>query len=810
MSTDPSTPVLDAERLEALRRTGLLDSPAEERFDRLTRLASRLLGVPVALVSLVDEDRQFFKSCFGLPEPWASRRETPLSHSFCQHVVIHEEPLIVEDAREHPLVRDNLAIADLGVVAYAGIPLTTTDGRVLGSFCAIDTRPRKWTEDEIQALRDLAGAVCTEIELRTAARDLVEGAEAALGRHEASEEARRRVTRILESITEAFFALDRDWRFTYLNGEAEKLLHRPREALLGKGIWEEFPEAVGSTFYEQYHRAARERRTVQFEEYYPPLEAWFEVRAFPSEEGLSVYFHDLTARKRLEETIRESESRFRIMFRDSPLPMWVFDLETRAFLDVNETAVRQYGYSREEFLSMTLADIRPREEVPQLDRAFTPDRRGIVHQGLFRHRKKDGSVIDVEVTTQEITFGDRAARVAVVLDVTERVRAEAERERLIRELEQERERLRSIFAQAPAVIALYHGPEHVIRVVNPTWEQVVGRRGVVGKPLREVFPELEGSGLLELLDQVYRTGEPFVGNELRVMFDRTGSGVQEESFWNFVWQPLTDGAGRVTDVFVHAVEVTDQVRARRVVEQKAEELARLARALEVSNRELDQFAYVASHDLKAPLRGIANLSQWIEEDVGARDLSQDTREHLALLRGRVHRMEGLIDGILQYSRAGRVRERPEEVDTGALVREVVDLLAPPGNVAVEPAPGLPVLVTERLPLQQVLMNLVGNAVKYTRRPDARIQVAAEDAGDFWEFRVRDNGPGIAPEYHERIFGIFQTLEARDKVEGTGIGLSLVKKIVESRGGRVWVESFEGAGSTFRFLWPKEIRGGEQT
>src|SRR3954464_7514005 len=143
-------------RLEALRATALLDSPPEEAFDRLTRLASHALNVPVALVSLVDEDRQFFKSCIGLPEPWASRRGTPLSHSFCQHAVASGEPLVIEDAREHPLVRNNLAIRDLDVIAYAGVPLKTSDGVVLGTFCAIDHQPRVWTEADLAFVGEMA------------------------------------------------------------------------------------------------------------------------------------------------------------------------------------------------------------------------------------------------------------------------------------------------------------------------------------------------------------------------------------------------------------------------------------------------------------------------------------------------------------------------------------------------------------------------------------------------------------------------------------------------------------------------------
>ncbi len=156
--------VRDPERVAALRRTGLLDSPPDERFDRYARLASEVLRAPVALVSLVDDDRQFFKSCLGLPEPWASRRGTPLSHSFCQHVVARREPMIIPDARRDPLLRENLAIRDLGVIAYAGVPLIDEAGRALGTLCVIDDHPREWTPHQIGLLGDLASAVVTQIQ----------------------------------------------------------------------------------------------------------------------------------------------------------------------------------------------------------------------------------------------------------------------------------------------------------------------------------------------------------------------------------------------------------------------------------------------------------------------------------------------------------------------------------------------------------------------------------------------------------------------------------------------------------------------
>ena len=158
--------VADPDRLAALRAVALLDTPTEEAFDRLSSLAVQFLNAPVALVSLVDADRQFFKSCIGLPEPWASQRETPLSHSFCQYNRIAKQPLLIEDARTHPLFKNNLAVRDLNVIAYLGIPLVTSDGYVLGSFCVIDSQPRHWTGEDVSVVERLAAAVMTEIQLR--------------------------------------------------------------------------------------------------------------------------------------------------------------------------------------------------------------------------------------------------------------------------------------------------------------------------------------------------------------------------------------------------------------------------------------------------------------------------------------------------------------------------------------------------------------------------------------------------------------------------------------------------------------------
>jgi PAS domain S-box-containing protein len=243
----------DPARLAALRRTTLLSASPDEAFDRLTRLATMTLGAPVALVTLVDAERQLLKGCIGLPEPWASARETGLTHSVCQHVVASNEPLIITDAREHPLVRDSLAIPDLGVVAYAGIPLLTSDGYALGSFCVIDHEPRVWTTRELTILRDLAASVMTEIELRATdverTRLLAETrhARAAADRARAAMERQQAHLRDIFARAPALIALVVGPRhlFEFVNPTYARMVGRTDAELIGRPAREATPTVAG-------------------------------------------------------------------------------------------------------------------------------------------------------------------------------------------------------------------------------------------------------------------------------------------------------------------------------------------------------------------------------------------------------------------------------------------------------------------------------------------------------------------------------------------------------------------------------------
>jgi signal transduction histidine kinase len=259
---------------------------------------------------------------------------------------------------------------------------------------------------------------------------------------------------------------------------------------------------------------------------------------------------------------------------------------------------------------------------------------------------------------------------------------------------------------------------------------------------------------------------------------------------------------RVQERTAEMTNANKQLTAEIGEREKAERIqAQLLKELESVNQELKDFAYIASHDLKAPLRAIKTLADWISADY-ADKLDQDGKEQLKLLRQRAERMHNLIDGILQYSRVGRVREKLVDVQLDKLLPEIIDILAPPAHIKIAVETELPTVKCEETRITQVFQNLLSNAVKYMDKPEGLIKVGCAGEGEFWKFSIADNGPGIERKHWERIFKIFQTLAPRDEFESTGIGLTVVKKIVELYGGRIWLESEVGKGTTFLFTFPK--------
>lgn len=269
-----------------------------------------------------------------------------------------------------------------------------------------------------------------------------------------------------------------------------------------------------------------------------------------------------------------------------------------------------------------------------------------------------------------------------------------------------------------------------------------------------------------------------------------------EVYFHITHLPHHNEQGQIQGVLTLAIDITERREMEEALQRQREELVR-------SNQDLEQFAYVASHDLKAPLRAIEVLVQWLDEDL--RDYEGgEVQENLGLLRQRTQRLNRLLDDLLEYSRAGRRVGSRTTVDTRELVEDIATLLAPPAGMRIEADRSLPTLRAYRAPLEQVLRNLINNAVKHHPRQEGTVRVSAADQGESVLFAVEDDGAGIPEEYAEKVFQMFQTLQPRDEREGSGMGLAIVKRIMDWQGGRIWFHPGPGGkGTVFKFIWNRE-------
>lgn len=398
----------DPIRLAVLQQYDIMDTEPEEAFDRLTRLAARLIGAPIALITLLDEERQWFKSCIGL-----EIAQTPRSEAFCAYNVDADAVLVVEDATQDPRFRDHPWVTgDPHIRFYAGAPLVTPEGQVLGSLCVIDRAPRTITASQRATLKELAAIVMDELELRLARQDR---------------------DRILEGISDAFYALDPTWCFTYVNREAERVLDRSQSELLGASVWEAFPETKETVLYDAYHKARNENERQHIEFFCTPLATWFSVTAYPHAGGLAVYFRDVTEertahqhQKLLATAIEESREAVLITEAfplDPPGPRIVY---------VNPAFEAMSGYTAEEIVGQTPRVLQgPRTERAELDRLKATLKAGEPSSNEATNYRKDGTPYRVQWKTAPVRDedGNLTYWVSVQRDVTEeRVREQRLRE----------------------------------------------------------------------------------------------------------------------------------------------------------------------------------------------------------------------------------------------------------------------------------------------------------------------------------------------------------------------------------------------
>lgn len=421
---------------------------------------------------------------------------------------------------------------------------------------------------------------------------------------------------------------------------------------------------------------------------------------------------------------------------------------------------------------------------------FTSQYRVKGPNGTTRWLNTYGRVVTAEQDHQRRMVG-------VSQDITERKRAELS-------LKASEARFRAVFEQAAVGMARLSPQGYWIQV-NQRLCEILGysAEAMIGQHFEQFSLEADKAQDTDLHQQLL-TGEVSSCQLEKRYLKSDGT-----PLWVLVTiSAENDATGGVAALIAIIEDIEERKTAREVLMQRAEELAstnlvlaHTTALLERRNAELDQFAYVTSHDLKAPLRAISNLAEWIGEDL-AGQIPAENQHQLNLLQSRVQRMEALINGLLDYSRVGRRQRTTETINLNHLLDNIVDSLAPPATFTVAVASDFPPLHTCSTTLSRVLSNLIDNAIKHHTSEAGKIWVGWADRGNTLEFSIKDDGPGIDPQYHERIFAIFQTLKARDDFESTGIGLAVVKKIIESENGRIWLDSAFGEGTTFYFTWPK--------
>ncbi len=1048
-------------RLEALRNFAVLDTPPETDFDDIAKLAAQICGTPMALISLVDEKRQWFKAKVGV-----EAGETPRAQAFCAHVLVRpQEMLIVPDATKDRRFADNpLVTQERGIRFYAGSPLVTPEGHALGTLCVADHVPRELNAEQQQALAILSRQVMTQMQLRSqhreqrrmaqrlleaqsvakvgswetdlttmavawseqthkifetdaanfrpthqiflamvhpddraavdtaflaaqkqaspaviehrvclpdgriktveerwqvffdpagrpsralgTCRDITAQKQTELERMQAEAQARElgeRLTTTLESLTDGFFTLDREWKFTYVNAEAEKIFRMSRAELLGQQIWDKFPQARGTISQQEYERALRDNVAVQFDTFYPPLGIWFDARVFPSRQGLAVYFRDVTDRKRMDEAtlqanetlagivdalqeiatikgtaetvmtlitaraqvltrgtgavielvdgddmvyragsgigaelvgqrlprrgslsesalqggkalicdntkknrlltcnrddvrsivvaplrdgpqiigvlkvvadktdafsqrdaanlqilveslgaviqrrrvaeqLRASEQQYRLLFAHNPHPMWVFDRETLRFLAVNETAIRHYGYTEEEFLAMTILDIRPPEDATPVHEALARMPGNGKDFGRRLHRKCDGVVMEMEVWSDGIELNGRPARLVLAHDVTERRRAETKMREQAALLDKARDAI------------LVRGLDHRITYWNKSAERLYGwsAEEALGRIVRDLLyfdPGIFDTAMAKLMAQGEWTGE-------LTQIRKDGTNVTVEGRWTL----LRDNAGAPHSVLAINTDITE----RKKIEQQFLRAQRM--------ESIGTLAGGIAHDLNnllAPVTmGVELLRQF---EPSPRSLPVIESMERSARRG-----VDLVKQVLSFARG--VESSRVTLQAGHIIREVQSIAENtfPKNITIHThvASDLWPVLADPTQLNQILLNLCVNA-RDAMPGGGRLEMSASNVtideqyaimnrgvtpGRYVVVQVVDNGHGMPREIIDRIFEPFFTTKGVG--QGTGLGLSTVQGIVRSHGGFVNVYSEPGKGSTFKVYLP---------
>src|SRR3989440_3805231 len=499
-------------------------------------------------------------------------------------------------------------------------------------------------------------------------------------------------------------------------------------------------------------------------------------RADGALQGGVVVFHDMTERKRAEEELRRSEQRYHLLFDSNSHPVWVYDLKTLAILDVNHSAVRNYGYSREEFLSLTIKDIRPPEDVPALLESAATAPPDTESNSVWIHRKKDGTLIDVEITSHPLVYGGTDARLVVATDITESKKAE-------KALRASEERFRLLVSEVTDYAILMLDAEGRVASWNAGAERIKGYQAqeIVGQHFSRFYPT-------EDVERGKPAYELKVATELGRCEDE-GWRVRKDGsrFWaNVVITALRDGTGRLRGFAKVTRDSTEHKRTHELIMHAKQEAER-------TSKFKDQFLSTMSHELRTPLNAVLGFSDLLaDERYGP--LNDRQRRYIDHIHTGGEHLLRLISDILDLSKieAGKMELTREDVTVASAFADVISSLYPlaekKSQALLQQVEGNLHVHADAMRFKQVLMNLAGNAIKFTPK-GGRIELAARQLDDQIRVEVRDDGPGIPPEQQQRIFeAFFRLTQAGTATEGTGLVLAITARLVELHGGKLGIES----------------------
>ncbi|GJL62023.1 MAG: hypothetical protein NPIRA04_06770 [Nitrospirales bacterium] len=815
-------PPNEQQRLAALARYQVLDTMPEASFDDLTKLAAYICQTPIALISLIDEHRQWFKSKVGI-----TASETPRDMAFCAHAILEAGVFEVTDASTDVRFVDNpLVTTDPKIRFYAGSPLQTSDGMSIGTLCVIDQVPRTLSKEQREALSAVSRQVMTQLELRA--------------RLKQGRQYKDYFEHLLELVPNGMLMIDYDGTILQANGHVLEQFGYAQEELLGQQVEVLIPER-----FRHHHPQSRRaflsspiaRKMGSGRDLYgvrkDGSEFLLDIGLSPltTSEGTRVLASviDMTARKKAEDALSQSESLNALILESAGEGIYGLDAHGNTTF-VNPAGAAMLGYSREELLGVpmhstmhhTKADGTPypREECPM----YAAFKDGVVHQidhdVLWR---KDGTSFPVEYTSTPIR-NEREQLIGAVVtfrDVTERQRIQ--------------EQLRLVIEAVPSGLIIIN-EEGVIVLANQVLEEQFGyeRGELLGQTIECLVPERYRDKHPEHRARAFAHPESRVLGGIRDLYGRRKDG--SEFLVEIGLSPVPAAVGML--FLASVIDVTARKKEEETLYQYMNDLHR-------SNQELDDFAYITSHDLKEPLRGIYNYSTILLEDYGDQLDAAGQSRCEALLR-LSKRMEDLINSLLYFSRVGRSELAVGPTDVQKILDEIIeslDIRLKESEVDVRIPRSLPIVTCDHVRIGEIFRNLITNAMKYNDKPEKWIEVGYISADEVPHeslsekdsriassfqlrdtndeippeshkplvFYVQDNGIGIKEKHLSSIFRIFKRLNGREEFGGgTGAGLTITKKLVERHGGRVWAESTYGVGTTFFFTLQRSVRDGIDT